>query len=108
MARQREYEKLFKETAEEDEMVDWWELKMLLDRSFHSGKLTLKFNFTYVRQANSTCSIYLNVEFKYEGFGFSEDSCRSMVAIYDDDRSGKLGFPEFIRLWLNIMKWKVH
>ena len=39
--------------------------------------------------------------------GFSKDVCRSMVAMMDVDRSGKLGFEEFRTLWIDIRHWKV-
>lgn len=39
--------------------------------------------------------------------GFSKDVCRSMIAMLDVDRSGKLGFEEFKSLWMDIRNWKV-
>lgn len=39
--------------------------------------------------------------------GFSKDVCRSMVAMMDVDRSGKLGYGEFKELWIDIRNWKV-
>ncbi|XP_071800051.1 calpain-9-like isoform X1 [Asterias amurensis] len=39
--------------------------------------------------------------------GFSLESCKSMVASSDSDRSGKLGFEEFLELWNGIRKWKM-
>lgn len=39
--------------------------------------------------------------------GFSKDVCRSMVAMLDSDRSGKLGYEEFKTLWVDIRNWKV-
>ena len=41
-----------------------------------------------------------------QGGGFSVESCKSMVALTDDDRSGKLGFEEFRELWQSISAWK--
>nr|XP_020461264.1 calpain small subunit 1-like [Monopterus albus] len=38
--------------------------------------------------------------------GFSIESCRSMVAVMDNDCTGKLGFHEFKYLWNNIKKWQ--
>nr|XP_023027793.1 calpain-A-like isoform X3 [Leptinotarsa decemlineata] len=43
-------------------------------------------------------------EMKFEGF--SKDICRSMVAMLDTDRSGKLGYQEFKNLWSSILQWK--
>ncbi|XP_055625913.1 calpain-B-like isoform X2 [Toxorhynchites rutilus septentrionalis] len=40
------------------------------------------------------------------GAGFSKDSCRSMVAMLDEDGSGKLGFVEFQKLLTEIARWK--
>lgn len=39
--------------------------------------------------------------------GFSKDICRSMVAMLDNDHSGKLGFDEFKTLWTDIKNWRV-
>ncbi|XP_068144740.1 calpain-A [Drosophila tropicalis] len=41
-----------------------------------------------------------------ETHGFSKDICRSMVAMLDTDKSGKLGFEEFEMLLADIAKWK--
>ncbi|XP_023171681.1 calpain-A [Drosophila hydei] len=41
-----------------------------------------------------------------ETHGFSKDVCRSMVAMLDADKSGKLGFEEFEALLSDIAKWK--
>ncbi|CAH1119743.1 unnamed protein product [Phaedon cochleariae] len=69
----------FKKLAGEDQEVDWMELKEVLDFAL---KTELKFG------------------------GFSKDICRSMVAMLDSDRSGKLGYKEFKNLWISIIKWK--
>ncbi|KAJ8920010.1 hypothetical protein NQ315_006541 [Exocentrus adspersus] len=37
---------------------------------------------------------------------FSKDICRSMVAMLDADRSGKLNYVEFVKLWTSLRKWK--
>lgn len=42
-----------------------------------------------------------------QGAEFSKDICRSMVAMMDADRSGKLGYEEFKELWVDIRNWKV-
>ncbi|CAH1283118.1 unnamed protein product [Diabrotica balteata] len=69
----------FLKLAGEDKEVDWMELKDILDYSLKS-------------------------ELKLQGF--SKDICRSMVAMLDADRSGKLGFQEFKELWGAIRQWK--
>ncbi|XP_050094655.1 calpain-B-like [Anopheles aquasalis] len=38
--------------------------------------------------------------------GFSKDACRAMVAMLDEDGSGKLGFNEFQKLLMEIARWK--
>ncbi|XP_076262773.1 calpain-A-like isoform X1 [Rhynchophorus ferrugineus] len=38
--------------------------------------------------------------------GFSKDICRSMIAMLDTDRSGKLCYPEFKQLWCSLRNWK--
>jgi calpain len=43
-------------------------------------------------------------EFKFDGF--SSETCRSMVAMMDIDRSGKLGYDEFKVLWNDLRLWK--
>jgi len=43
-------------------------------------------------------------EFKFDGF--SDETCRSMVAMMDIDKSGKLGFDEFKKLWFDLNIWK--
>ncbi|RWS20740.1 calpain small subunit 2-like protein [Leptotrombidium deliense] len=40
---------------------------------------------------------------KFEGF--SLDSCRSIVALRDNDKSGMLGINEFTELWSSIRHW---
>lgn len=45
------------------------------------------------------------VEFVFDGFG--KEVCRSMVAMMDEDRTGKLGHSEFKTLWTDIQIWKV-
>ncbi|CAL8110373.1 unnamed protein product [Orchesella dallaii] len=75
-----EARQFFQSVAGEDMEVNWEELQRLLDSTF---KLELK------------------------GFkGFSKDICRSMVAMMDADRSGKLGFAEFKVLWQSVKDWR--
>lgn len=76
----KEARAFFKKVAGEDMEVNWEELQGLLDATF---KLEMK------------------------GFqGFSKDLCRSMIAMMDADRSGKLGFEEFQVLWQNVKDWR--
>ncbi|CAG0880476.1 unnamed protein product [Darwinula stevensoni] len=69
----------FRKIAGEDLEIDWEELQEVL-------------NFA------------LKKEFEFEGF--SKEVCRSMVAMMDVDRSGKLGLEEFKLLWKDIRTWK--
>ena len=39
--------------------------------------------------------------------GFSGEATRSMVSLMDCDRTGMLGFEEFMRLWNKLRMWKV-
>jgi len=43
-------------------------------------------------------------EFKFDGF--TADTCRSLVAMRDFDRSVKLGYEEFKKLWNELRAWK--
>lgn len=63
-----------------------------------SGSL---FNLHYTKKY---CMYILS---EMERAGFSKDVCRSMIAMMDWDRSGKLGFEEFKCLWIDIRQWKV-
>jgi len=67
-----ELKKKFADIAGEDLEVDAFELKQMLNESDALAE---------VKTGN-----------------FSIDACRTMVAIYDDDMSGKLGFAEFTEL----------
>lgn len=49
--------------------------------------------------------VLILIEFKFDGF--SAETCRSLIAILDDDRSGKLGYGEFKQLWNDLRMWKV-
>ncbi|XP_072031117.1 calpain small subunit 1-like [Amphiura filiformis] len=70
----------FKRIAGEDNEVDPWELQELLN--------------TVVKRDPE---LWDNQ--------FSLDACKSMVAMTDADRSGKLGYEEFVELWKSIMAW---
>ncbi|XP_044263644.1 calpain-A-like isoform X2 [Tribolium madens] len=54
-----------------------------------------------------TQDIVLNeTHFETKNKGFSKDVCRSMIAMLDVDRTGKLNFEEFKRLWESVRHWK--
>jgi len=76
---EREAKAIFRRTAGEDMEVDCFELKSILDSHFMK-------------------------EFSFDGF--SLDTCRSMVAMMDVDKSGKLGYEEFKKQWVELRKWK--
>ncbi|XP_072031118.1 calpain small subunit 2-like [Amphiura filiformis] len=71
----------FKQLAGEDNEIDAWELQDLLNSVMKRD--------SDLGDAN-----------------FSIDSCKSMVAMTDSDRSGKLGFEEFMDLWKSILAWR--
>ncbi|CAG0893965.1 unnamed protein product [Cyprideis torosa] len=79
---ERKVKEFFRTIAGEDLEIDWMELQKVLDFALKKG-----------------------LEFEFEGF--SKDICRSMVAMMDVDRSGKLGLEEFKTLWSSIKTWKV-
>ncbi|ALC43271.1 CalpB [Drosophila busckii] len=72
--------RLFDSVAGDDEEVDWQELKRILDHSMRD--------------------VMVGTD------GFSKDAVRSMVAMLDKDRSGRLGFDEFEALLTDIAKWR--
>ncbi|KAH8305283.1 hypothetical protein KR018_011858 [Drosophila ironensis] len=72
--------RLFDSVAGSDEEVDWQELKRILDHSMRDVMVGSD--------------------------GFSKDAVRSMVAMLDKDRSGRLGFEEFEALLTDIAKWR--
>ncbi|SPP76982.1 calpain-B [Drosophila guanche] len=72
--------RLFDSVAGSDEEVDWQELKRILDHSMRD--------------------VMVGTD------GFSKDAVRSMVAMLDKDRSGRLGFDEFEALLTDIAKWR--
>lgn len=72
----------FKKIAGEDCEIDSWELKDCIDQVLYKDP-------------------------EIGGFdGFTDDTCKTLVALYDFDGSGKLGFDEFTQLWRDIAMWK--
>ncbi|XP_014673714.1 PREDICTED: calpain-B-like [Priapulus caudatus] len=62
----------------------------------------LELNYTELQQVLNTV---LQKEFEFDGF--SNECCRSMVAMKDVDRSGELSLSEFRQLWRDVRWWKV-
>ncbi|XP_063957500.1 calpain small subunit 2-like [Lytechinus pictus] len=73
------FRKIFKEVSGPDMEVDAWELRDILNSA-------------------------LRQDLRRERF--SLESCKSMVALSDDDRTGKLSFNEFRELWDKICEFK--
>jgi len=70
---------MFRDNAGEDLEMDAHELRTLLNNFFKK-------------------------EYTFEGF--SLETCRSMIAMLDLDKSGKLGYEEFKTMWADLRRWK--
>ncbi|XP_039279357.1 calpain-A isoform X2 [Nilaparvata lugens] len=103
----------FKKLAGDDMEVDWMELKQILDYAMRDEIPTgPSSGGSMVQQILSMfCGAVcqdspISSMFDTQPEGFSKDVCRSMIAMMDIDRSGKLGFDEFKQLWIDIRNWK--
>ncbi|XP_046433837.1 calpain-A-like isoform X5 [Neodiprion fabricii] len=114
----------FRKLAGDDMEVDWMELKEILDFAMRK-ELPSSARRSEARAPEITpgegsivdtlisllCGLVCNNEqynkpVELQNEGFSKDICRSMVAMLDTDRSGKLGFEEFKSLWNDIRNWR--
>ncbi|XP_069668673.1 calpain-A isoform X5 [Periplaneta americana] len=110
---QDKVKEFFRKIAGEDMEVDWMELKEILDYAMRNelpGRSSSQDSFV-TALLSILCGVVcrdtpLGQAFETKNEGFSKDVCRSMVAMMDVDRSGKLGFEEFKALWLDIRHWK--
>ncbi|PNF15198.1 Calpain-A [Cryptotermes secundus] len=110
---QDKVKEFFCKIAGEDMEIDWMELKEILDYAMRNelpGRSSSQDSIV-----NTILSVLCGVlcrdtplgqTFETKKEGFSKDVCRSMVAMMDVDRSGKLGFEEFKALWVDIRHWK--
>ncbi|KAE9522347.1 hypothetical protein AGLY_017259 [Aphis glycines] len=103
----------FLKLAGVDQEVDWMELKDILDYAMRNdvASNTNAGDNILINLLQTFCESFcqgspLASTFKMEKAGFSKDVCRSMIAMMDWDRSGKLGFEEFKSLWIDIRQWK--
>ncbi|GFG39570.1 hypothetical protein Cfor_01000 [Coptotermes formosanus] len=110
---QDKVKELFRKIAGEDMEVDWMELKEILDYAMRNelpGRSSSQDSIVNMI-LSILCGVVcrdtpLGQAFETKNEGFSKDVCRSMVAMMDVDRSGKLGFEEFKALWVDIRHWK--
>ncbi|KAK6622950.1 hypothetical protein RUM43_008802 [Polyplax serrata] len=109
----------FAKLAGEDNEIDWLELQEILNYAMREelparattsegGNLVSSLLTSICGAICSDPSItqMFSTETKQTQGGFSKDVCRSMIAMLDVDRSGKLGFEEFKSLWTDIRNWK--
>uniref|UniRef100_A0A1A9ZRB7 Calpain catalytic domain-containing protein n=1 Tax=Glossina pallidipes TaxID=7398 RepID=A0A1A9ZRB7_GLOPL len=111
-------QRLFNSVAGSDMEVDWMNLKRILDHSLRDdlpkssdiSAHTQRENFAPLSKENgeapNATTTALDGVMVATPEGFSKDVCRSMVAMLDADKSGKLGFEEFEALLTDIAKWK--
>ncbi|XP_075214527.1 calpain-A-like isoform X2 [Lycorma delicatula] len=102
----------FGKLAGDDMEVDWMELKEILDYAMRNEIPNTTGPSSLIQQILSTFCGSLCQDtpfaqaFELPPEGFSKDVCRSMIAMMDYDRSGKLGFDEFKHLWIDVRKWR--
>lgn len=109
--RSERLQEFFKKIAGEDLEVDWIELKQILDYALKNDVPSNTDNLISTLLScicGTLCkdtSLASAFDSQLHG-GFSKDVCRSMVAMMDVDRSGKLGFEEFKKLWIDVRAWQ--
>ncbi|XP_049959737.1 calpain-A-like isoform X1 [Schistocerca serialis cubense] len=101
----------FSKIAGDDMEVDWKDLKQLLDyvmaNDLPSGSTNSGDHSPSV--CSRLCGVLCcdtSVTDSDDKNGFSKEICRSMVAMKDTDKSGRLGYEEFISLWKDIRLWR--
>jgi len=72
----------FKRIALTDCEIDTWELKGCIDQVFAKDSSLTGFK------------------------GFSDETCKILISLFDEDFSGQLGFDEFKLLWRDLAIWK--
>ncbi|EEB19689.1 Calpain B, putative [Pediculus humanus corporis] len=103
----------FSKLAGEDNEIDWRELQEILN---YAMREVIQASLNCLQRVSSfSNSKFLSMDPHFSNSrsqnkstldGFSRDVCRSMIAMLDVDRSGKLGFEEFKSLWTDIRNWK--
>ncbi|XP_049959739.1 calpain-A isoform X1 [Schistocerca serialis cubense] len=103
----------FKQIAGDDMEVDWMELKEVLDYALRNEmpRDSSESQDIITTVLSLLCGLVcrdtpLAQAFDVKRQGFSKDTCRSMIAMMDVDRSGKLGYEEFKALWTDIRHWR--
>ncbi|KAK7579905.1 hypothetical protein V9T40_000534 [Parthenolecanium corni] len=109
--RDERLKEFFKKIAGEDMELDWMELKEVLDFAMkndvprnNDNIVTTLLSFlcgTFCKDTSLASAFDATLQ-----YGFSKDICRSMIAMMDVDRSGKLGLEEFKKLWCDVKSWQ--
>ncbi|KAK7790175.1 hypothetical protein R5R35_002953 [Gryllus longicercus] len=103
----------FLKIAGEDLEIDWKELQDILDYAMRNEmpRASSEQDSIITTVLSLFCGVVcrdtpLGQMFETKREGFSKDVCRSMVALMDVDRTGKLGYEEFRALWTDVRHWK--